>query len=110
MAVTRLISWNGFSEITLWSAKEKGMDRSVEAGHMTFVRCRIATAIALMRCRLDKKNAEHCKLVPTKKSDVFVTSVMVYDMPPSKQGHLEIEESGMIPTNTKYHKTKARGP
>ena len=68
--------------------KEKGMDRSVEAGHTMFVRCRIVTATALMRCRLesrgqciivDKKNTEYCKLVPRDKSDVFVASVIVYN-------------------------------
>ena len=83
MVVTRLTSWNGFSETTPRTVKEKETDRSVEAGRTIFVRCRIATATAQMRCKLefrgqcmivDKKNTEYCKLVARKKSDVFVAS------------------------------------
>ena len=48
MAVTRPISWNGSS---LQIVEEMGMDGNVEAGHTTFVRCRIVVVTVLMRCR-----------------------------------------------------------
>lgn len=91
MEATRPILWNGFSETTPWTVKEKGTDGSVEAGHTMSVRCRIATATVLMRCRpgsrsqciiVDKKNAEYCELVPRKESVcLFITGVMVYGTP-----------------------------
>ena len=94
MGATRLTLWNGFSETTPWTVKEKGTDGSVEAGRTMSVRCRIATATVLMRCRLgsrgqciiaDKKNTEYCKLVPRKDSGpmcLSITGVMVYGTPP----------------------------
>ena len=68
--------------------KEKGTDRSVEAGCTMFARYQIVTATVLMRCRpesrgqciiVNKQDTEYCKLVPRERSDVFVASVFVYN-------------------------------
>ena len=51
MGVTLLISWNGFSETILGVLTEMGVNKSVGARHITFVRFRIAIVLVQVKCR-----------------------------------------------------------
>jgi len=96
------------------------MDRNVEAGHTTFVRCRIVDATVLMRCRFGlmsvcitmiDKGVVYCELVTGEKSDINAASLTVYHEPPWNWGVVSSMEGPITnPINAGHRKSKTRDP